>query len=452
MKKIIFLSTILFAYNANAQLVVQSGATITTTGNAVVCLLNTDLQNDGTINQLSGTGKFVFNGNANSIISGTTTPNFAILEMAKTGNANLTLQQHIGITENVLFTSGSIELNNKNILLQPTATLIGETETSRITGLAGGYVEITNTLNAPTATNVGNLGATITSSQNLGSTTIRRGHTSQTGLGGGGSSIYRYFDIIPTNNTALNATLRINYFDAELNAQTEVSLVQYKSPNNLNWSNMGFTTRDGSLNYVEKTGLNDFSRWTLSNLNNTLPVSITQFSAGCSNGNVTLLWKTAQEQNSKQFNVQTSTDGITWVTIATVPTAGNSTTEKQYTYTNANTNNTLYRIMQVDLDGKFAYTTIVKSVCNTLAKDAINIYPNPAQQNIWIALQSTDISNIVITIVDVKGATVLTKNTSVTIGNNVLPITLTGLAKATYTIIVSYNNGLSQKIGKLIKQ
>jgi hypothetical protein len=58
MKKIIFLFAIAFTCKANAQLVLQSGASIITTGNAQITLLNTDLQNNGTINQASGTGSF----------------------------------------------------------------------------------------------------------------------------------------------------------------------------------------------------------------------------------------------------------------------------------------------------------------------------------------------------------------------------------------------------------
>ena len=47
--------------------------------------------------------------------------------------------------------------------MQPTALLNGESETSSITGATGGYVEITNTLNASSSLNPGNLGAILSS-------------------------------------------------------------------------------------------------------------------------------------------------------------------------------------------------------------------------------------------------------------------------------------------------
>ena len=62
--------------------------------------------------------------------------------------------------------------------MQPAALLQGEMERSHIIGATGGYVQIIMPLNAPAASNPGNLGATITSNKNLGSTIIRRGHVS----------------------------------------------------------------------------------------------------------------------------------------------------------------------------------------------------------------------------------------------------------------------------------
>src|SRR5581483_2431126 len=118
------------------------------------------------------------------------------MELNKTG-ASLLLQNHLTINHQLLFTSGLLNLNNYHITLGAAAALSGESETSRITGTTGGYVQITSNLNAPSAINPGNLGAIITSAQNLGSTVIRRGHISQVNGGGMGNSVFRYYDITP---------------------------------------------------------------------------------------------------------------------------------------------------------------------------------------------------------------------------------------------------------------
>jgi hypothetical protein len=68
MKKIILLFAIVFTYKTNAQLVLKSGVSISTTGNAQITLLYTDLQKNGIINQVSGTGSFLFNGNTQTLL------------------------------------------------------------------------------------------------------------------------------------------------------------------------------------------------------------------------------------------------------------------------------------------------------------------------------------------------------------------------------------------------
>ncbi len=92
-----------------------------------------------------------------------------------------------------------------------TGLLLGESDNSRIVGSAGGEVLFVAALNAPAGVNPGNLGAWISSSKNLGSVTIRRGHKALSLPGG--NSILRYFTISPSNNSGLAATLRFGYFD-----------------------------------------------------------------------------------------------------------------------------------------------------------------------------------------------------------------------------------------------
>ncbi len=262
-RQILLLLFICLNYYISGQVVkLTSGATLKTTGDVVVTLDNLHLENDGTLNQAPGEGRFLFKGNQNATISGTSLPVFDIVEIAKSGGAELALMRNIHVISGINFTSGLFNLNNNTILLFPNGLLNGESETSRIYDANGGYIEITTALNAPISANPGNLGAIISSSQNLGGTTIRRGHQSQPVPAAG--SIFCYYDILPSNNNSLNATFRFQYFDAELNGFDEKTVVMWKSPDNIKWTNESFTTRNTIDNYVEKTGIADFSRWTLS--------------------------------------------------------------------------------------------------------------------------------------------------------------------------------------------
>ncbi len=132
-----------------------------------------------------------------------------------------------------------------------------------LTGCTGtsGTITTTRTLNNISSFDAAGLGAKITTSANMGSTTITRGHTEQTG--NGNVSSLRYYNITPTNNSSLNATLVFNYNEAELNGITEADLRLFKSTDSgTNWTNEGGIV-SAANNYVTKTGVPSFSRWTL---------------------------------------------------------------------------------------------------------------------------------------------------------------------------------------------
>lgn len=141
MKKILLFIVVMPSFSGISQnvLKITSGAILKTTGGVVITLQDIDLENDGTINQTPGEGIFKFTGNQNNSISGTSLPLFDVLEIAKTGSARLSLNRNISVGSSINFTSGLIYLNNNNILLQSTAILNGESETSRITSTNSGH-------------------------------------------------------------------------------------------------------------------------------------------------------------------------------------------------------------------------------------------------------------------------------------------------------------------------
>jgi hypothetical protein len=377
---------------AHAQFVVQSGVVISTNGNAVITLQDIDLVINGGISQQAGDGYWFFTGSGNNTISGSSSPFFDRLDMAKTGSAKIILSQNIS-------------------------------------------------------------GASITSAQNLGSTVIRRGHGSQTNSGGAGSSILRYYDILPANNTALNATLRINYLDAELNGLDESALVLSKSTDQLHWTNIGYTARDTSANYVEDSAIADFSRWTLSTANNPLPVKLTSFTVECLDGSARISWVTAQEQNSSRFDVEKSVDGIQWQTIGSMAAAGNSALPKNYSYVDGSTTSgtAFYRVAEFDIDGMATYSTTAAANC-TIADNDAHIYPNPVKDILWVTLNTPVASVMKIEIYNAGGAKSQTQNAALIVGDNRIGIDMKGLTPGLYFLNLQWGNGHRTKITKIEKE
>ncbi len=137
----------------------------------------------------------------------------------------------------------------------------------------------------------------------------------------------------------------------------------------------------------------------------TLPVAWQSFTAVKQPNIVELNWSTASEQNTKDFEVQYSTNTQDWSALGTVAAAGNSSTTKEYNFThNSPLKGSIYnyyRIKQNDLDGKFSYSKIVSIIYNEPGPD-VRLYPNPVKDIITIYLAESQ----QLRLVNMAGATV----------------------------------------------
>lgn len=445
--KILFLF-LLSSCTISAQLIITPGAQFSTVGNSQLTLQNINLVNNGSF--IPGNSMISFTGNATSSISGSQPVQFFELEINKTNNSVI-LQHPIVVKERLLFTSGLLNLNGFDTDLGTTGHLDGEQENSRVVGPNGGEVVFNVNLNSPTGSNPANLGIFITTIENLGNVTIKRGHQAQAIDAGGGRSVHRYYDILPTNNSNLDATLRFRYIDGELNGLTESSLVFFKSDDGTTWTTLGSTSRDVVANFVQNNGISNFSRFTLFAISNPLPVDFTFFNSNCQGNKVELTWKTAQEENSSHFNIERSVDAENWALIGNLPAAGNSNTERSYFFSdNRPLEKGFYRIAEIDIDARKHYTGILLSSCSS--SDDFRIWPNPVRDKLFINIVSTSQSAAMIKVFDNKGSLVKIQRTTILQGSNQLSIDMQSMAKGIYSVSVYWNNDQSKKTVQVLKQ
>lgn len=105
-----------------------------------------------------------------------------------------------------------------------------------------------------------------------------------------------------------------------------------------------------------------------------------------------LSWETSSETNNKGFDIESSTDANNFKTIGFRKGAGNSNVKNQYTFTDNNPANvTYYRLKQMDQDGNYAFSNIVR-LENHAAKAAIKLYPNPASAYIILEYNGLDLT------------------------------------------------------------
>ncbi len=232
---------------------IAPGSTLTVSGEPQM-ILSGNWSNPG--NFLPGQGVVVFNGPAAQSLMNLSPQGFYHLTVEKSGdlalNGPLLIQQRLEVI------SGDLELNGNSITLAAGA-MLSETPGNTVKGAAGS-ISITRTLNAPSEVDAGGLGATITSNQNLGATTITRWH--DTRLVNGNTSIRRSYEIIPQNNFNLNATLAFKYDESELNGTPESDLKLFRSADNgQSWAFAGGSVNP-ALNVITLSGIDAFSLWT----------------------------------------------------------------------------------------------------------------------------------------------------------------------------------------------
>ena len=233
-------------------------------GPVKLVLNNAGLITDGGFKQ--GKSTIVFTGNgptAQSRLGGNNIAAFRNITINRSTN-DVLLIDNIVIEGTLTMIKGNLQLNSSSIDLGSTGNISGESNSSHITGTNGGVIRKTAILNAPQAVNPGNIGVELTSAANLGQTVIERGHLQQS-LPGVGPGIQRYFIIIPTNNVAVNGTLRFYYLDSELAGINENTLALWSGidAQEGEWILNGKDSSDTVNNIVVKYGLNNFNAFTL---------------------------------------------------------------------------------------------------------------------------------------------------------------------------------------------
>lgn len=120
------------------------------------------------------------------------------------------------------------------------------------------------------------------------------------------------------------------------------------------------------------------------NYNPLMPLTWQYFDATEKSGNVQLNWQTAKEYNNQYFAVQHSSNGNQWSTIGKVNS--NNAQRYQFVHLQPGKGRHYYRLQQVDLDGRFSYST-TQQVLLDAPTSSIQLLSNPVPVGHTIRLQ-----------------------------------------------------------------
>jgi hypothetical protein len=179
-----------------------------------------------------------------------------------------------------------------------------------------------------------------------------------------------------------------------------------------------------------------------------LPVSFSAFNVQSEDCKVLIQWSTARENNNDYFLVEHSTDGRAFTELEKVAAAGNSRETQFYSTTDRHPaeGQNLYRIQQVDRDGRSSSTKVQSVLVRCSNGKGIKIYPTVSNNSIQILLPA-GYEEATIDLLTTLGQKI---NVPITGGNLSYRIAIDQLASAMY--IVRIRKGSELYSYKIIRE
>jgi len=202
------------------------------------------------------------------------------------------------------------------------------------------------------------------------------------------------------------------------------------------------------------TGLADIDDSAEAGICATLPVEMTTFTAKAVERKIALSWETATEENNAGFEIQRSTDGDKFHKIGWVDGNGTTVDAQSYAFVDdkAIANKTYYyRLRQVDLDGTFAYSDIVKA--SVVKKGGVvvgEVFPNPVQEASILNIEVAETTEAVVSIFESTGKLLQIYTTELQSGTNQLNLEMRDYAAGVYFVKIEANG--EQVYRKVSKQ
>lgn len=179
-------------------------------------------------------------------------------------------------------------------------------------------------------------------------------------------------------------------------------------------------------------------------MENPLPVNLLSFEGRRNSNGHALSWITASEQNSDHFILERGFNEQNFSAITQVQAAGNSNTNRFYSYLDAKPipGKNFYRLKMTDRDGSSRYSNIVL-LENDHKGTIITLQPNPTQpgRDALLQINSLEPGDAFVSISNIMGQVVKSIKLSNPTGNVQATIPATGLAQGNYIVTIRNAKG-----------
>jgi hypothetical protein len=184
-----------------------------------------------------------------------------------------------------------------------------------------------------------------------------------------------------------------------------------------------------------------------------LPVHLLSFQGNMNKSNkVTLNWKVADNETVNSFEVERSTNGRDFTTVAVVLASEKRGTENYMFYeTITNSDKIMYRLKMIDKQYDIDYSKILMFHTKAMITNDIKIFGNPVKDKLTFSYYSNSAQEAYIKVYDLAGKPLMNQLVKAAEGSNLLSLSLNSSFKTgTYAVEVSFAD--SRQVAKFIKQ
>lgn len=198
---------------------------------------------------------------------------------------------------------------------------------------------------------------------------------------------------------------------------------------------------------VTRSGFTSFSPFIVSNNFSAVPVTWLTVSGTNKNNDNYIYWSTATESGNTGFIIERSPDAVNYTAMGNVRSAGNADLVHDYSFVDYNVQESVcyYRIKQVDVDGRYAYSKVIKITKGAIVPGMV-VWPNPVRDQATLTITSDKASVVLINVVDVIGHIIYKSNRSIVRGTNLVTIDLNKAACGVYILNMIDEDGNNKAV------
>lgn len=160
-------------------------------------------------------------------------------------------------------------------------------------------------------------------------------------------------------------------------------------------------------------------------VNASLPLVLLNFTGNYTPGQLSFNWSTTDEKNVEHFELEESTNGIQFSSVAAVPVQNNLATVHYYhqLLQRELIKATYYRLRIIDYDGKVQFSKVIILRPGQSQQAVVRIQPNPFREAVTVVYTTPRAGKIVIALTDALGNTLQQSHQAAQAGDNSFTMT-----------------------------